>query len=165
MNGRCFVIHFTTYNTPELYTTVDLFLSQLVLHVRHTHTPTQSNCAVIPLVGDEPLSLVDSFKRVWQLLSAGLFLPGSIGIPDPCEVRCRLFSLSILCTLISLCFSSTLVYVVLLFQCHLHIAQLSSFSCAVYIMIMFNSLSLSVSSMYVSLSSLSLSVNTLFCVL
>lgn len=46
----------------------------------------QSNCAVIPLVGDEPLSLVDGFRRVWELLSAGLFLPGSIGIPDPCEV-------------------------------------------------------------------------------
>lgn len=44
-----------------------------------------SNCAVIPLVGDEPYSLVESFKRAWQLLSAGLFLPGSIGIPDPCE--------------------------------------------------------------------------------
>ncbi|CAI8043212.1 Interleukin enhancer-binding factor 2 homolog [Geodia barretti] len=49
------------------------------------HIELLSNCAVIPLVGDEPLSLVDSFKRVWQLLSAGLFLPGSIGIPDPCE--------------------------------------------------------------------------------
>ena len=42
---------------------------------------------MIPLVGDEPLSLVDGFRRVWELLSAGLFLPGSIGIPDPCEVR------------------------------------------------------------------------------
>jgi interleukin enhancer-binding factor 2 len=49
------------------------------------HIELLSNCAVIPLVGDEPLSLVDSFKRVWQLLAAGLFLPGSIGIPDPCE--------------------------------------------------------------------------------
>ncbi len=47
---------------------------------------SQANCAVIPLVGDEPFPLVDAFKRVWQLLSAGLFLPGSIGIPDPCEV-------------------------------------------------------------------------------
>jgi hypothetical protein len=27
-----------------------------------------------------------AFKRVLQLLSAGLFLPGSVGIPDPCEV-------------------------------------------------------------------------------
>ena len=42
---------------------------------------------MIPLVGDEPLSLVDGFKRIWELLSAGLFLPGSIGIPDPCEVH------------------------------------------------------------------------------
>lgn len=44
-----------------------------------------ANCAVIPLVGDQPLSLTDAFKRVWELLSGGLFLPGSIGIPDPCE--------------------------------------------------------------------------------
>ena len=42
---------------------------------------------MIPLIGDEPLSLVDGFKRIWELLSAGLFLPGSIGIPDPCEVN------------------------------------------------------------------------------
>ena len=48
---------------------------------------SQCNCAVIPLVGDEPLSIVDGFKRIWELLSAGLFLPGSIGIPDPCEVH------------------------------------------------------------------------------
>ena len=47
----------------------------------------QCNCAMIPLRGDEPLSIVDSFRRIFMLLSAGLFLPGSIGIPDPCEVR------------------------------------------------------------------------------
>eukprot|EP00731_Ephydatia_muelleri_P017221 Em0010g319a len=40
---------------------------------------------MIPLRGDEPLSIVDSFRRIFMLLSAGLFLPGSIGIPDPCE--------------------------------------------------------------------------------
>ena len=48
---------------------------------------SQANCAVIPLIGEHPLSLMDAFRRVWELLSAGLFLPGSIGIPDPCEVR------------------------------------------------------------------------------
>ena len=47
---------------------------------------SQCHCAVLPLYGDEPLSVVDSFRRVFQLLSAGLFLPGSIGLPDPCEV-------------------------------------------------------------------------------
>lgn len=33
----------------------------------------------------EPLSLVVAFKRVFQLVSAGFFLPGSAGIIDPCE--------------------------------------------------------------------------------
>ena len=32
------------------------------------------------------MPVAQSYKRVFQLLSAGLFLPGSIGIPDPCEV-------------------------------------------------------------------------------
>jgi interleukin enhancer-binding factor 2 len=33
----------------------------------------------------EALPLVVAFKRIFQLLSAGLFLPGSVGILDPCE--------------------------------------------------------------------------------
>lgn len=33
----------------------------------------------------EPLSLVVAFKRIFQLISAGFFLPGSAGIIDPCE--------------------------------------------------------------------------------
>ncbi|RNA40203.1 interleukin enhancer-binding factor 2-like [Brachionus plicatilis] len=33
----------------------------------------------------EPLNLVVAFKRVFQLISAGFFLPGSAGIIDPCE--------------------------------------------------------------------------------
>jgi len=36
--------------------------------------------------GPQPLPVQVAFKRVLQLLSAGLFLPGSVGIPDPCEV-------------------------------------------------------------------------------
>ena len=40
----------------------------------------------MPLIGDEPLSFVGAFRRVWELMSAGLFLPGSVGVPDPCEV-------------------------------------------------------------------------------
>ena len=32
------------------------------------------------------MPVAQSYKRIFQLLSAGLFLPGSIGIPDPCEV-------------------------------------------------------------------------------
>ncbi len=34
---------------------------------------------------NEPLNLVAAFKRVFQLLSSGFFLPGSAGIIDPCE--------------------------------------------------------------------------------
>lgn len=34
---------------------------------------------------EQLLSLASAFKRVFQLLSSGLFLPGSTGIPDPCE--------------------------------------------------------------------------------
>lgn len=34
---------------------------------------------------EQLLSLGAAFKRVFQLLSAGLFLPGSTGVPDPCE--------------------------------------------------------------------------------
>lgn len=48
--------------------------------------PPQCHCASVPLHGGEIMSVVQSYKRVFQLLSAGLFLPGSIGIPDPCEV-------------------------------------------------------------------------------
>lgn len=34
---------------------------------------------------EQLLSLGAAFKRVFQLLSSGLFIPGSTGIPDPCE--------------------------------------------------------------------------------
>ena len=33
----------------------------------------------------EPLALVPAFKRVFQLISSGFFLPGSAGIIDPVE--------------------------------------------------------------------------------
>jgi interleukin enhancer-binding factor 2 len=33
----------------------------------------------------EPLSQIVAFRRIFQLLSAGFFLPGSAGIIDPCE--------------------------------------------------------------------------------
>lgn len=33
----------------------------------------------------EPLSLLIAFRRTFQLISAGFFLPGSAGIIDPCE--------------------------------------------------------------------------------
>lgn len=41
--------------------------------------------AVIFRHSEQLLSLGAGFKRVFQLLSSGLFLPGSTGIPDPCE--------------------------------------------------------------------------------
>jgi interleukin enhancer-binding factor 2 len=33
----------------------------------------------------QPLTLAPAYKRVLQILSAGFFLPGSVGILDPCE--------------------------------------------------------------------------------
>ena len=48
--------------------------------------PPQCHCASVPLHGGDIMPVARSYKRVFQLLSAGLFLPGSIGIPDPCEV-------------------------------------------------------------------------------
>ena len=72
------------HNACQIY---NLCLHVCVYHVDHdVCVLSQCNCAVIPLIGDEPLSLVDGFRRLWELLSAGLLLPGSIGIPDPCEV-------------------------------------------------------------------------------
>ena len=38
------------------------------------------------LSGKQPyLRIPTDFRRIFELLSAGLFLPGSAGIPDPCE--------------------------------------------------------------------------------
>lgn len=37
-------------------------------------------------VGPQPLPVHIAFRRVLQLMAAGFFLPGSVGIPDPCEV-------------------------------------------------------------------------------
>uniref|UniRef100_A0A0R3WUX2 DZF domain-containing protein n=1 Tax=Hydatigena taeniaeformis TaxID=6205 RepID=A0A0R3WUX2_HYDTA len=52
---------------------VDLLAFHAVMH-----TPT-----------DAPLPLSVAFRRVIQLLAAGLFLPGSAGIIDPCEPQSR----------------------------------------------------------------------------
>lgn len=37
-------------------------------------------------VGPQPLPVHMAFRRVLQLMAAGFFLPGSVGIPDPCEM-------------------------------------------------------------------------------
>jgi len=37
-------------------------------------------------IGPQPLPVHVAFRRVLQLMAAGFFLPGSVGIPDPCEV-------------------------------------------------------------------------------
>lgn len=44
-----------------------------------------SHYAVMNNPKREPLSLIVAFKRIFQLISAGFFLPGSAGIIDPCE--------------------------------------------------------------------------------
>jgi len=36
--------------------------------------------------GPQPLPVHLAFRRVLQLMAAGFFLPGSVGIPDPCEM-------------------------------------------------------------------------------
>merc|ERR1719419_1231464 len=37
-------------------------------------------------IGPQPLPVHVAFRRVLQLMAAGFFLPGSVGIPDPCEM-------------------------------------------------------------------------------
>ena len=44
------------------------------------------------------MPIAQSYKRIFQLLSAGLFLPGSIGIPDPCEVGVASVGLAAKCS-------------------------------------------------------------------
>lgn len=45
--------------------------------------------AVMQNPSNQPLSLPTAFRRVIQVLSAGLFLPGSAGFIDPCEPNNR----------------------------------------------------------------------------
>ena len=62
---------------------------------------SQAHCAVISLVGDEPLSLDDGFRSVFELVSAGLFLPGSFGNPNPFKlVRCTVATCEAMCNTI-----------------------------------------------------------------
>lgn len=54
---------------------------------------TLVQCTVVWIVA---LFLSFYFRRAFQLLSAGLFLPGSLGIIDPCEVN--VIVICLLCT-------------------------------------------------------------------
>ena len=49
------------------------------------HLELVCHCAVIPLDNGAPFTLPVAFRRILQLLSAGLFLPGALSIPDHCE--------------------------------------------------------------------------------
>lgn len=55
----------------------------------HTLTPwiidLLAHYSITSLPSRQPLGLAAAYKRVLQLLASGLFLPGSAGIPDPCE--------------------------------------------------------------------------------
>jgi interleukin enhancer-binding factor 2 len=44
-----------------------------------------SNFAILSNANRQALSLNQAFRRVFQLLASGLFLPGSSGLLDPCE--------------------------------------------------------------------------------
>lgn len=44
-----------------------------------------ANFAILSNANRQALSLNSAFRRVFQLLSAGFFLPGSSGLLDPCE--------------------------------------------------------------------------------
>lgn len=43
------------------------------------------NSATLPSNTRDPLSINVAFRRALQLLSSGIFLPGSVGVIDPCE--------------------------------------------------------------------------------
>lgn len=43
------------------------------------------NSATLPSNTRDPLAINAAFRRSLQLLSAGIFLPGSVGVIDPCE--------------------------------------------------------------------------------
>ena len=43
------------------------------------------NSATVPANTHDPLAINVAFRRALQLLSSGIFLPGSVGFIDPCE--------------------------------------------------------------------------------
>ncbi|GFV89997.1 interleukin enhancer-binding factor 2 homolog [Trichonephila clavipes] len=61
-------------NRFEGFQPLNPWVLDLLAHYAINHHPSQ-----------QPLGLNIAYKRCLQLLAGGLFLPGSAGIPDPCE--------------------------------------------------------------------------------
>ena len=67
----------------DCFFVADIMRLQIILTIQLNHLDHSLN------------NLLSFFRRVLQLLAAGIFLPGSVGIIDPCEVRGHYFNVKV----------------------------------------------------------------------